>query len=194
MKTTFALIVSIGVLSGFVNSVFAQAPSESYTVTGAPGNYTLDFTFNNNMNPATYPGMDLYGIGIYLPSSSISANPGDFVDFGTFNPSIFGGPNINYNDVWIDPTQSDLEPGNSFSGFEVTYTGATAPTSVDFFTALMSPDFVDAYTGGDNFNTENNPGFAGTITSASAPDAASTIELLGAAMMGLGVCRRFLRR
>jgi hypothetical protein len=33
-----------------------------------------------------------------------------------------------------------------------------------------------------------------TTASASAPDAASTMELLGAAVVGLGACRRFLRR
>ena len=79
----------------------------------------------------------------------------------------------------IDPT-----------GFEAEVNSLTAPTSVQWFAfgVDLTPNGTSPYTGGGNFNNDENPGFAGVAGATPEP---SSLLLLGTGLFGLGP---FLRR
>jgi hypothetical protein len=181
-------------------SLAAQAGpiSVTYTVSGTSGDYTLDFTVSNNMTG--FPSQDVYFFGVELSgrdivgSPSADWNPNSWV---SWNNTTFGGSSIVYNNNWIDFGYTGLLPGTSLSGFDVQISDAVAPTSVNWFAFAYSPDDADPYTGGGNFNSEENPGFEGVTgavsPNASAPEpAAGTLLLTGLAAIGLW--QRFRQR
>lgn len=139
-------------------------PSVIYTYSGSPGDYTLNFTLENN-TPAAQ-GFDLYFFGVYA-NGSVSGNPSGYNpssfsllhtwDIGTVN-------NWPYNDTWIDPTYSLLFPGKSVSGFTVQDTDTTLPTSFQYF--VWGENNGKVYAGPGSLNTGNpsNPFFVGDAT------------------------------
>lgn len=204
-----ALLLASGLSAGPINV--------SYTVTGSPGDWTLDFSVNNNLTG--YPNQDMYFFGVLLDDQDITGFPavagsaayalycnptcGSPSTSSIYNPSVSDGPNLNYNNVWIEsgPFTNDtaLFPGSTLSGFDVLDTAdLTAPTSVSWFAFTVDDRFPDGtnYTGGDNFNSGISgagqfPGFAGTATSAS-PEP-STLILLSSAFLALAGFKRKVR-
>jgi hypothetical protein len=168
-------------------NVLAQAPTVSYTVSGTSGNYTLDFTVQDNFSASQYPGSSIYAFAVAPANAdTINGSPAGFSDLGEYNPGAFGGPNINYFDNWGG---GDLPAGDSVSGFDVRYTGATVPTSVEWMAYGVVPGAN--YASGGSFTGEvNNPGFDGTAGVTSAPDGGSTILLLSLGLAALGRLRR----
>jgi len=184
-----------------LGSVAQASPiSVSYTVTGSPGAWILDFTVTNNLS--AWPMQALYGFGVESNQRDILGSPASFDPnlVTSWNNSAKGGSSITYNNVWDDDQfmTSYLFPGSTLSGFVVEDTVLTAPTSIDWFayTYDVSGGF-DPYTGGGNFNTGNNPGFEGValdpIVQQNGSDPApepSSLALLGAGMLALIALRR----
>ena len=177
---------ALTIFAGLVMSamVFAAPVDVSYAVTGSAGDWTLDFSVANNLNPSD---MNLYMFGVLLSSSNVVNSPGDFdpTFFPTWSNSPYGGSSLVYNNNWFDPTQSDLNPGQSMSGFQVTINDATAPSEVAWFAVAASPS-GGSYSGTDFVNSAQNPIFEGLalpqgVTAVPEPDSYALLAI-GAAM------------
>src|ERR1035438_382432 len=107
-------------------SLSANPINVSYTVTGSTGNWTLDFSVNNNIVGAA--NQDFYFFGVALSSTNITGSPASFPAYVPFNPSTsWGGANITYNNVWLDTSLGSdgaALPGTTTPGFDVTITDA----------------------------------------------------------------------
>lgn len=176
------IAASIAALTVAAGAAFA-GPVVTYSVSGSAGNWTLDFSVNNTLNPS---GMDIYFFGVALDTGrNIAGSPSGYDpnQWTSWDNSNYGGSNTIYNNVWIDGNYSDLLPGNTLSGFQATYTGATAPSAVQYFCFAYDPS-GGQYSGTDNFNSQNNPGFEGRAT----VPAPASLGLLGVA--GIAAARR----
>jgi hypothetical protein len=191
-------ILAVSALAlGSVARVSAQ-PVVTYSVSGTSGDYTLDFTVNNQ-TPGTQ-SQDIYFFGIYDLNGTVSGTPSGFTQYGggfsPFNSDGAGSPvPLTYNLAWIDNTYGAVAPGTILSGFDVLDTSATAPTSIPYF--AYGYDFGVGYTGPGNLDPRDNSfnplfegntgsgAFAGTV-----PDASSTMALLGLCATGLLGLRR----
>jgi hypothetical protein len=186
------------VLGLFLVSLAARAnPIDvSYTVSGTSGAYVLDFTVTNNL--LAFPSQDVYFFGVDLSGRDIIGSPAGYDpnDWTSWTNTSYGGSSTVYNNNWIDSSYSDLLPGGSLSGFEVQISDPVAPTAVSWFAYAYSADDADPYTGGGNFNSQQNPGFeelAGTGTGASVPEPTTWIGMLtGLACLGLWHRKRSL--
>ena len=89
----------------------------SYTVSGTPGNYDLNFSVTNNM---TTWHQNLYLFGVSLIGFDVAGSPPPFGSLGatTLNFAFYGGSNSQYNTNWrVVPPLNGLLPGNTLSGF-----------------------------------------------------------------------------
>jgi hypothetical protein len=156
----------------------------TYVVTGSAGDYTLDFSVTNNL-PAPSA---VYLFGVQLSARDIVGSPAYYNPDSllSVNNSSLGGSSINYNNIWLDPTNSGLNQGQGFtnSGFLVHLTDLTAPTSVLWTAyALTRP----GYTGGGNFFNStlgDNPRFEGVAQVQPVPLPAAVV-LFGSGLVGL---------
>lgn len=166
-----ALLVALGV----AKESKADFVSASYTVSGSPGNYDLNFSLTNNM--LAWPTQYIYFFAVRLSAHDITGSPSGWFDNNAdanwFN---YGGSTTEYNNTWI--TGGDgVTPGNTLSGFIVHDTDLIAPTSVSW-SAVSYSNSQEHFTGGGNFITEVNPGFEGLATpSASAVPVPSTLVM-----------------
>jgi hypothetical protein len=200
---TLATYLVFGLLA---SDIFALPVDVSFTVSGSPGNYDLDFTVQNNMT--AWSGQAIYTFGVQLNEHyglSIPASPSmpaqGWYDYGTRDNSGQGGSSIIYNNVWNYMSCPYLLPGMSLSGFVVHFTDATAPSSVPWFLYAWDVSYTTPYTGGDNFNNEQNPGYDGEqnpgfegVVVPSVPDAGSSLYLLSGAFALMGVLGRKFRK
>ena len=167
----------------------ANAVHVSYTVSGSPGDYDLDFSVTNNM--AAWH-QNIYLFGVSLSGFDVASSSSPFFGLGatSLNFAFYGGSNTLYNTNWqADPTHMDLFPGNELSGFIAHDTDLIAPTSVSWF--AFSQDEVgfdnEPYTGGESFNstfTLSNPGFEGTAN----PTASAVPEPSGLDLASIPLC------
>ncbi|MCC6228639.1 MAG: hypothetical protein IT432_05370 [Phycisphaerales bacterium] len=174
MKVAAAAILAIS-----ASAVYAGPVDVTYSVSGSPGNWVLDFNVANNLNPST---MGLYFFGVELDTGrNIVGSPTNFDpnSWATWDNSGFGGSSTIYNNNWIDfnSNYTSILPGGSLSGFQALYTGPSAPTSVKFFCYANDPN-GGQYNGTDNFNNQQNPGFEG-IAHIPAPASLGVIGLAG---------------
>ena len=172
-----AIIAALAAAAGTAVAGPDQAPSVSYSVSGTSGAYVLDFSVSQSADDA----MGLYFFGVVLDTGrNIAGSPStwDPNTWTSWNNSGYGGSNNNYNNVWIDLTFTNLIlDGMTTSGFQANYTGASAPTSVDWFAFGTGGD----YNGQDPFfNSSGNPGFEGTAF-IPAPGALALLGLGGVA-------------
>jgi hypothetical protein len=207
-KKILAACMAFSCLTTLATNCFAQAPTSSYTVTGSPGDWTLDFTVKNNMT--LFPQQQLFYFGVATAEAqfdTITSSPGNWSDDGAWDPvtdSDFIGLNITYNDTWVhSPEFVGVTAGHSLSGFDCTYTGLTVPTTFDFVAALHADN--DPYTGGGNmqggppnegYSPEVTPEFQGTATEAqtgAAPDVTQTCGLMTMALVAMGGLSRWPR-
>jgi hypothetical protein len=166
-----------------------------YTVVGAPGNWMLDFSVTNNLTSAPLD-MGLFFFGVSLSDRHIVGSPigysGREAEIPIWDNTAFGGSSILYNNNWLsnDNNIPLLVPGTTLSGFQVRVTDLVAPDSVSWFAFGFSPNtYPDGiYTGGDNFWTNNNPGFEGLARAEPVPEPSSLLLIGG----GLG-CLIFTR-
>lgn len=160
----------------------------SYSVSGSSGNWSLDFSVNNNLGGTN----DIYFFGVLLPARAITGSPTGWDPNGwpSWNNSSYGGSNINYNNNWIDFDYTGpltIQPGQTLSGFVAHDTAATAPTSVQWFAYAAN----GTYLGGDNFNTITNPGFEAAAGAVPLP---SSLLLFGPGLAGLAAMRRRFKK
>jgi hypothetical protein len=162
------------------------APNVSYTVSGTSGDYTLDFSVQNTLNPSD---MDIYFFGVELSGQGVVGSPASFNSsvWPAWNNVAEGGSSNVYNNNWIDFSYSSLMPGSTLSGFQVHVTDLVAPTSVNWF--AYGYGFGDSYQGSDHFNGSWNPGFEGTATQAMATPEPAPMAALGLGVLGF-VARR----
>jgi hypothetical protein len=170
----------------------------TYTVSGSPGDYTLDFSVSNNL--LAWPGQELYFFGVYLSARDITGSPTGYDPNYHLVWDTFLAPYYQFNNNWLDATyanpipNSDLFPGDTVSGFDVHITDSVAPTSVPWFAYTFDLNAVHNsslnYNGGDNSINEGiatyNPGFEGTAspTTASVPEPTS-FALFSMGLIGL---------
>ena len=187
-RLIFGLALS-AMCSAAANDSHADALFVSYTVSGSPGDYDLDFRVTKNMT-AWHQNINLFGVS--LDGFDAAGSPPPFLSLGatTLNFAFYGGTNTLYNTDWqADPTQMDLFPGEALSGFIAHVTDPIAPTSVSWF--AFSQDEVgfgnEPYTGGGNFNsafTSTNPGFEGIAQPSAAVPEPAGLALLGTGLLG----------
>lgn len=130
MKTLCALVLTL-LLATSAHAAYAPA-DVSYTATGSAGNWTLDFTFHNNLiNSQNAPGdFIFYKMGVSLPGSAIIESP------FAYNPS---GAVGEYNHVWtfqqIGWTNANvmLFPSSSLDGFLVRSSETLPPSIIPWF-------------------------------------------------------------
>ena len=163
------------------------APVEvSYTVSGSTGDWLLDFSVANNLNPAP-ANMSLYFFGVLLSAPDIVGSPAGYdpTIWPSWNTQPDGGSDTNYNNNWINLNFDTLFPGETLSGFEVHSTDGLAPTNVPWFAYGYA--FEAEYTGGGNFSRNGNPGFEGVALQAESqiPEPAS-LTLVGLTLAALG--------
>jgi hypothetical protein len=159
----------------------------SYTVTGGPGDWTLDFSVLNNLSGA--PNQTFYFFGVDLAPNSITGTPtsAGFAKAPTYdtpwNNSTLGGSSISYYDNWLDQGLPYHPPGTTVTGFDVTVADLTAPTSVNWFAFTYDENSDPSYTAGGNFSVASNPGFEGVAS----PSVATTPEPSSLMFLGTGV-------
>lgn len=196
-----ALVASLAFLS--IVAAHGQAPTVTYTATGTSGAYTLDFAFTSNLNPAQYPDTYLYFIGVDTGNSdTVTGSPARMPNYapGWGGNAADGGSNENYNDTWLDSGYSTdysegIHAGETLSGFDVFYGGATVPTSIDWFGYQFSPS-GNFYSGPGAFHSIFGlAGFEGVadLEGRGVPDNSASVALLGAGLIGLAVMGRALR-
>lgn len=162
-------------------------PIVTYAVSGSPGDWTLDFNVENTTNQL------LYFFGVDLPSGLIGS-PTGWVTDDTWNTGIDGGSGINYDNTWITLVNGvdGIPIGGSLSGYLVTDTSLAAPTSVNWFAYTFDAYGGSPYTGSDNFNGVDNPGFEGVAESAT-PEPVTTV-LLAVAVLIMVLRRKLSHR
>lgn len=168
----FAVAMTIGSAAAY-----ASAVDVSYTVSGSPGAWDLNFAVTNNMT--AWPAQDVYQFGVLLSAGNVTGSPTGYdpTMFTSWTNFFNGGGPFLYKNIWVDLNDfNHLLPGQSLSGFTVGITDAEPPVSVQWF-ALSVPDTfdpADIYTGTDAFNIDSGlltAGFEGVGTQATATSA-----------------------
>lgn len=177
----FALVAAVVVSASFASA--QRAPTVSFLTSGSANNWTLDFNVTNNFLQGEG---QLYFFGVRLETGrNIAGDPAnglwDSNAWTSWTNTAYGGSSIVYNNNWIDfsyPTGTIFE-GTSMNGFRATYTGATAPTQVQFFAFAVG----GTYGGNDNFNNQSNPGFEGVAGPVPEPASMAVLGLGAAALL-----------
>jgi hypothetical protein len=172
----------------------------SYTTTGSPGDWTLNFSVNNNL--IGFPGQFLFLFGVLLSSNDSVGSAPYFFAYGSFDPVGLGGPDINYNNVWLGngPEISYL-PGTTASGFEAVDSDAVAPSSNEWYVFttcdISGFCFLDSpYTGSGSFYNDPShygTGFDGVAMPTNAAPEPSTFALIAVGVAGAALLRAHRR-
>lgn len=180
MERTFVIVaVATSMVAGVAS---ADPVGVTCNVSGSSGNYVLDFSVTNNLNPAD---MGVYFFGVKLDTGrDIVGSPAPFDPdtWTNWDMTPYGGAVNGYNNNWIEFSFVQILPGQTLSGFQARYTGASLPASVPFFAFAYSPS-GGAYTG-QHLNNPQNPGFEGHV----AIPAPASLALAG--LGGLALRRR----
>ena len=172
----------------------AAAPIDvTYTVSGSPGSWTLDFVVSNQI--AASPTQDIYHFGVLLGGPGITGSPAGYDPNvqASWTNFFAGGSPLFYNNIWYDSTDfNHLLPGTSLSGFKATVTGATPPDHVSWFayTVASSFDPADLYTGSDAFVIDPGfltAGFEGTALRAPGAVGVGAPEVSSLTLMAIGI-------
>jgi hypothetical protein len=175
----------------------AAAIDVSYTVSGSPGAWDLNFTVTNNMT--AWPGQDIYQFGVLVSAPGVTGSPVGYdpTVYASWTNFFMGGSGYLYNNIWYDGNDfNHLLPGTSLSGFVVTVADTVAPVSVPWFAFSVPSSFDPSaiYTGTDAFNISSDfltAGFEGAATPNSAstdPTAAPEPAAVTLLALGLGAC------
>jgi hypothetical protein len=185
------LIVLVVAVFAACSVASAGAIDVTYTVSGSPGAWDLNFTVANNMTVG--PTQDIYRFGVQLSVPGIIGSPTGYDPNATTLPwtNFFnGGSQIFYNNVWVDFADfNHLLSGTSLSGFIVEVPDLVAPTVVPWFAFAIPTSFdpADVFVGPEAF--VNDPTYGAGFEGVASPEP-STLGLL-AIGLGIGV---FLRR
>jgi PEP-CTERM motif len=151
----------------------------SFSVSGSPGAWLVDFTFQNNLSAPA----GLYFIGI-KSDGLFSGSPAPFIQAfaPTYNTLAAGGLDITYNKLWLDSPGTALLPGTGMSGFKVTVTSTQTPDSFDWFAMTRGATVTDPF----QFGTASVAGFQGVVTGVPEPHTY--------ALLGVGIAVLLLRK
>ena len=213
MRQKWIWVFAVLTLASSSQSTRADSLDVSYTYSGTPGDYTLNFALHNNLT--SIPKSEVSVFGFLVDQGTPSVNVG-YDNISVFNTVLQGyGTSYllqnlapDYNNVWnaeFLPNFNGLriQTGSGRSGFLVHTTSTVLPTSVQWFAFTFSTvETPPAYAGGDpNFYYQSltkdhyrSLGFEG-IVSDSGPTPAVP-EPTTFAMTGLGciVCAAYLFR
>ena len=94
-------LMTLAIFMGAIKESQAGPIDVSYTVSGTPGNYDLDFSVTNNM--LAWPTQNVYFFAVRLSVDNIVGSPAPFfnnapADANWFN---YGGSATDYNNTWI---------------------------------------------------------------------------------------------
>jgi hypothetical protein len=187
---SWAAFLAVGLLAGSAAKADIGPPAVTYTVTGSPDNWALDFTVHN------YTNQSLYFFGVSLPAADITGSPSSHwctTCYTRWSNAAFGGSNTSYNNVWIAQVFSawEVDPGTSLGGFTALDTAdVAAPTSIHWFAYTLNQGGEGDYTGGGNFYSTFVPGFEGSASPVPEP---RSIGLLFAVIGGVGLAAGWRR-
>ena len=138
---------------------YADPVDVSYTVSGSPGAWVLDFSVTNNLGGTN----SIYYLNVELPTTSIVGSPAGWAYSSANNPwsnAAYGGSSVVYNNPWLVSGMNPgamISSGQTLSGFKVLDTDQVAPASA-LWTAFA---YFGTYNGPGCFNCGVNPGFEG---------------------------------
>jgi len=170
MHHTNAITLALAVMLSSVS--YADAIDVTYTASGSPGSWDLNFTVTNNMT--AWPAQDVYQFGVVLSAANVTGSPAGYdpTVYTSWTNFFDGGGPFFYNNIWVDLIDfNHLLPGQSLSGFIAGISDAAPPTSVQWF-AFSVPDTFDPndiYTGTDAFSIDTGlltAGFEGVASEA----------------------------
>ena len=187
------LIVLVVAVFAACSVVSAGAIDVTYTVSGSPGAWDLNFTVANNMTAG--PQQDIYEFGVQLSVPGIIGSPTGYDPNATTLPwtnFFYGGSTILYNNVWVDFLDfNHLLSGTSLSGFIVEVPDDVAPAIVPWFAYAYPSSFdpADLYAGPGAFVVDGTfgAGFEGTAGAGSEGTASPEPSTLGLLVIGLGI-------
>jgi hypothetical protein len=160
-----ALGIVVGLLLLVSASRVAAGPIVTYTVSGTPGNYLLNFSVTNTLSVR---GMDIYQFGVAASTGTIVGSPhGGWTPIGPFNINVYApSPDLVVN-LWHNNSggpQGAIQSGVTISGYLVLSTALSPPTSVEWFAfAFGGPS---AYPLLDYWFYSGNPLFTGIAAAA----------------------------
>jgi len=181
------LLVSLAAVMQISCPVFADSVSSSFTASGTPGNYELNFTFNNNMDELL--NQSIYWVGVDLQHDSALAAPFCWHDNGDWNlkvdfPAQYGlywpGSGTDYKSTWLTVSSYyAIAPYGSLEGFGVPFKGSSLPQAANFFAFSVGQRPAGAELPEDAVFCDNYTlGFEGIAT--------STPEPVSAFLFGIG--------
>jgi hypothetical protein len=192
------VLVAIGMalVSGSVFFASASAIDVTYTSSGSPGEYLLNFTVVNGTSAAY--NHSVYFLGVDLPKNPPQGYPTGWDDQGGVNWNTSwtpGGQNIFFPSNWYTDPQGSavIVSGGSQSGFTVRVD--SIPGTIHWFAYTRG---VNPYMGSDAFYTGTTAAFQG-LSSNPLPVVASAVPLPAPVfffipgLLGLiGIRRKFL--
>ncbi|WP_047195619.1 PEP-CTERM sorting domain-containing protein [Caldimonas brevitalea] len=158
----------------------------TYTVTGSPGQWLLNFSFTHQL-PGAPDDMAIYFLGV--ERNELAGTPSGFEPYQgplPWSNAEYGGMG-SYDVAWSRTESGQgLLPGETASGFVALSLEQVAPTSMPWFAWAYSPSGAQ-YHGGGQFsygipgNTPpfSNPGFEGVAIAVPEP------ETMGLLLLGL---------
>ncbi len=169
----------------------------TYTVTGAPGAYTYNFSVTNNNTGSA----GIYFIGVAGLTQNITGTPagGGWIQANippSFSNAPYGGSSTIYSNLWCTGNftgcnnSSGINSGQTVSGFSVLDTGTSILSALSFFAYAFNG--IDTNNDG-HFYTDTNPGFelqASLVTGAVPEPATWALMLVGFGAMGVSLRRR----
>jgi hypothetical protein len=159
--------LTVGLMTGvllLVSASWVQAgPVVTYTVSGTPHNYVLNFSITNTLDVWN---LEIYQFGIALDTGDITGSPSNWAPLGSplnIGTNFPGSPDLDVN-LWISNSDGHIQSGVTMSGFTVFSNAASAPASVKWY--AIAYDFTTsgatAYPGLDSWYYVYNPLFVGT--------------------------------
>jgi hypothetical protein len=161
--------LALGIVVGFLllgsASRVAAGPIVTYTVSGTPGHYLLNFSVTNTLSVR---GLDIYQFGVAASTGTIVGSPhAGWAPLGPFNINAYApSPDLVVN-FWHNNgggPQGAIQSGVTLSGYVVLSTAASPPTSVEWFAFAFGG--TNPYPGLDSWFYPGNPLFTGIAAAA----------------------------